>query len=776
MDNQACIMDHSDRERSLLSHPRIRQENFSGDNVNRTMKHVEVSSFRHSFLVSLWKSYAGLINSSLNRVSLILVALLVSSCVYVLHRHDMFWSSTNLSHGNYRHFHNRFLEWGCNESISKHLRELTREPHVAGTTEDFVTASYVHSVFESYGLTAHYADYNVLLTYPLNRSLSLTLTNGTTFNFSLTEEPVEGDPYSHNPRAIPTFLAYSPSGEITAEVVYANYGRDEDFKKLKELGILVAGAVVIARYGAIFRGDIVDNAEAAGAVGVLIYSDPWDYGGNRTESFYPYSKWLPPTGVQRGSLRHDKGDPLTPGWPSTATAERLDISDPALGLPKIPSLPISAQDALPILSTIGGPVAPLSWHGALDLPAYRLGRGPGELHLTYHSNQTVMPIRNVIAVITGSKDPDRYVVLGNHRDAWTFGAADPNSGTSSLLEVARRLGNLLKLGWRPRRTIILCNWDAEEYALIGSTEWVEENLDLLATRAVAYLNVDVGVSGQGFGASSTPQLDALIRRITRKVKNPDAKGTVYDSWVSSSEGSDSFLGRLGGGGSDYAPFLQHAGVPAVDFFFGHDYPVYHSLYDNYHWMENFGDTFFRRHVAVSSIWGLLALRLADDAVLPFDYTTYGYELQVYVKKIEEELLSAEAPTCMTAAPLHEAITAFIEGAVQVKKESHVLMSFQTGKEDGSWDSKRSSINERLILAERSFLDVDGLPNKSWYKHLVYGPTQHNHYGTSFFPAIFDSITYAKGEDAKGWAKVQHEIWRASRVVRRAALVLVGKLT
>ncbi|KAH8934801.1 hypothetical protein BDL97_18G103500 [Sphagnum fallax] len=679
-----------------------------------------------------------------------------------------------------------------NASIRNHLFQLTKEPHVAGTPEDFATADYVFQRFQEYGLAVHYTDYDVLLSYPLHRSLILTAgpTQEPPLELSLKEEPVEGDLYSQNPKVIPTFHAYAPSGNVSGEVVYANYGRLEDFQKLAAMGIDVKGAIVVARYHAIYRGDIVENAANAGAGAAIIYSDPQDYAANYTQEVYPHSQWLPPSGIQRGTVSQGVGDPLTPGWPSTPKAERISTSDPEAMLPTIPSLPISAEDAKPILASLGGPVSPAEWHGALDLPQYRLGRGPGVLNLSFSANQTVTRIRNVIAVIKGSEEPDRYVILGNHRDAWVFGAVDPNSGTASLLEVGQQLGELVQKGWKPRRSIVLCSWDAEEYGMVGSTEWVEQNIDILGTSAVAYLNVDCAVSGPGFSAGASPQLDNLLQEVTKQVKDPDSVDhSVFEQWVASHKGSTPLIHRLGGGGSDFVAFLQHAGVPALDLQFGDDdYPMYHTAYDNFHWMEKFGDPLFHRHVAVTTLLGLMAMRLSSDALLPLDFVTYAKELESYAVGVQMELAGCNA-LGVSANPLVSAISNLKSAALQIKQQSK-------GQDEESQQAQGSSsvllllrrrfINDRLLQVERAFLDDRGLSGtgRSWYKHLVYGPVSSNAYGTASFPGIKNSITLAlsassKHDDAakmRQWAAVQHEIWRVARVVERAALVLQGSLT
>eukprot|EP00250_Pteridium_aquilinum_P015225 c22459_g2_i1 orf=43-2142(-) len=662
-----------------------------------------------------------------------------------------------------------FLEWqpsrASNESIAQHLYHLTRHPHVAGTPHNLhTTADYVLSAFRDCGLHAYHTDYQVLLSYPVSRALSLSFPNGTLLHTGLLlEEEQDKD-------VIPTFHAYSPSGDVLSEVVYVNYGRSEDYEVLRGLGVNLTGAIIIARYGKIYRGDIVALAAKAGAAAALIYTDPLDYAGSSKQGFYPQAPWLPPAGVQRGTVFQELGDPLTPGWPSTTSAERIQGSTL---LPSIPSLPISALDALPILHSLEGPVAPQSWQGALDLPAYHIGRGPSLLHFSYLENQTIATIRNIFAVIRGSTEPDRYVLLGNHRDAWTYGAVDPNSGTAALLEVARRFGALQQKGWRPRRTIYLCNWDAEEYGLIGSTEWVEENEKLLSAKGVAYINVDMAVSGAGFIAAATPQLDDLLKRTARKIKDPDGlAATVYDSWVQPQNSSPA-IKRLGGTGSDYAPFLQHAGVSAIDFTFGGSYPVYHSTYDNYDWMLKFGDPFFHRHVAIVQIWGLLALELADAGILPFDYEAYAAELQVYAEAIDAQLKTCNASQLVTVNPLFSAISDLRNAAHSILHEAKSLYGSTFFKRDVS--AQERAINDRLLLAERAFLDAKGLARGDWYKHLVFGPTTNDDYASSSFPGVQDALSAAK-DDSSTWALVQHEIWRAARSATCAALVLRGELT
>lgn len=672
-----------------------------------------------------------------------------------------------------KYFHSSFVNAGSNVSIAKHLKELTRQPHVAGTPGDILTSEHVLQNFKAYGLAAHTVDFKVLLSYPVSRYLSLySPDTGLKYQFNLDEEFQSN--ITNTRSVIAPFHAFAPSGTVTGEVVYVNYGREEDYRILQEKGVDVSGAIVIARHGDVFRGTVVQNAAEAGAIAALLYSDPEQFGGNGTEGYFPDSKWMPLSAVQRGTVMHGNGDPLTPGFASTEYAERLSVSakEVAEKFPSIPSMPISANDARRILMSLSGPAAPSSWRGSMKLDEHHgLGRGPGILNFSYVENQTMATIRNVFAVIKGSEEPDRFVILGNHRDAWTYGAVDPNSGTAVLLEIARNLGVLLRDGWQPRRSIILGSWDAEEYGMIGSTEWVEQNLGNLGSQAVAYLNVDCAVQGSGLFAGATPQLDNLLVEVTKEVSDPDSNSkTVHESWAATGTGIK--IDRLGGGGSDFVAFLQHAGVPSLDIFYGKDYPVYHTRYDSFSWMKKFGDPYFRRHVAVYSIWGLLALRLADDHVLPFDYLAYADELQRYAEMIKERINTFDA---VTIEPITAAIKEFSDAAHKAAEEAEALRKH--GKGDARIILWRRAFNDRLLLTERAFLDPEGLKGRPWFRHLIYAPSESNEYSFSSFPGVVDAManaTSSKNGEANG--ELQHEIWRVARRILQAAAALHGRLT
>ncbi|KAK2989608.1 hypothetical protein RJ640_027382 [Escallonia rubra] len=676
-------------------------------------------------------------------------------------------------------YHSLFLSPSLsdNATISHHLFTLTRRPHSASTPANAAAAAHVLSTLTSLGIPARLSPYPVSLSFPFSRSLTLTpAPPAPPTTFSLTQETYPDDPYADvSSEVLPTFHAYAKSGTVIGQVAYVNYGRVEDYAVLKNMGVNVSGCIVLARYGEIYRGDIVENAYEAGAKGVIVYSDKKDYGGGAGGKGFPDDRWMPATGVQVGSVFNGAGDPTTPGWASREGCERLTEEEVEAGgdVPLIPSLPVSAADGEVILRAIGGKVAGDDWQGGEDVPVYRVGPGPGVLNLSYTGQNIISTIQNVIGVIEGAEEPDRYVILGNHRDAWTFGAVDPNSGTAALLEVAQRLEKLQKKGWKPRRTIIFCNWDAEEYGLVGSTEWVEDNREMLASRVVAYLNVDCAVSGAGFKASATPQLDQLIMQATQQVEDPDnSSQTIYESWVGASIHPS--IGRLGSGGSDYAAFVQHIGVPAADVSFGGAYPVYHSMYDDFIWMQNFGDPMFKRHVAVANVWGLVALRLADEEFLPFNYISYANELQ----KSAEDLKVEVSGKSISLSPLLRSIEKLKAAATKIDIERKAMEEIKIWQ--SIWKNQPSKVrelNDRLMMAERAFTDREGLLGRPWYKHLIYAPSKHNDYGSKSFPGIDDAIEKAKSlASAESWHSVQHEVWRVARVITHASLVLEGQLT
>ena len=528
----------------------------------------------------------------------------------------------------------QFLRVPDTKLAEQHLLVLTAAPHLAGTPEDRATAEYVAQKFREAGLKTEIRPYRVWLDRPLTVKLELTAPEGAEFS-GPTRESAVGDTFVDDPRVTPGFNSYSASGEVEAEVVYANYGTEEDFRALRQHGTNVRGKIVLARYGQIFRGVKVRLAEENGARGVLLFSDPSDDGYARGDA-YPNGPWRPATAVQRGSVEFgiEPGDPTTPGFASTAAndARRIAAAD-SRDLPHIPVIPLSAADAQPILESLGGHAAPRDWQGGLPL-TYRAGPGPARVHMEVRQQGALTTIWNVIGRIEGSETPEQLVIAGNHRDAWVYGAVDPSSGTAAMLEAVHGIGELLQTGWRPKRTIVFASWDAEEQGLIGSTEWVEDNEPQLAT-AVAYFNLDSGASGPLFRACASGELKNFVRDVARAVPSPDG-GTLYDRWRGSAEdeGPRQFGAPVTnlGGGSDYAAFVHHAGVPSTDIRSLGDYGVYHSAFDNFAWYTRFGDPGFRYTQELARFLGLEVLRMAEADVLPYDFSQYGREVAGYVER------------------------------------------------------------------------------------------------------------------------------------------------
>jgi len=674
-----------------------------------------------------------------------------------------------------------FRSFPTPERARQDLWVLTQAPHVAGTPEDYKTAQYVLSQFREAGLEARIAEYQVLL--PMPKEVKVDLVEPFQREGPTPEQGWSWDKDTYDSSVVPAFNAYSPSGEVTARVVYANYGLPDDYRLLREQGIEVAGKIVIARYGKCFRGVKAYVAEENHAAGLLIYSDPAD-DGYRQGDVYPRGPWRPSTGVQRGSILYlttYAGDPLTPGVAATKEARRLSMKE-ASTLPHIPTSPLSSEDASPILENLAGPVAPREWQGALPF-TYHLGPGASKIHLKLSMDFQLRPIWDVIAEVPGSAQPDARVVMGNHRDAWTYGAVDPGSGTAPLLAVARALGQLLKQGWKPQRTIVLASWDGEEFGLMGSTEWAEENADELTRHAVAYLNMDVGVSGPHFGASAVPSLAPLIREVTEDVTDPGSGRALYTVWSEESgrlqrergapivaavrepaaEGGEARVGELGSG-SDYTPFLQHLGVPSLDLGFGGSYGVYHALYDNFYWMEHFGDPSFKYSVAATQVYGTLALRLADADLLPFDYKEYAKAIQKYVRDLEDEMKKDGAGDKLSFEEVTRAAAKF--GVAANALASKMDTTSQAGMTDAG---RLASFNHALIGVERSFLLPNGLPDRAWFRHAFYAPGVYTGYAAVVMPGVREAAR------RKDWATAAQQLRLVQSAIERGTVTLTQAL-
>ncbi|KAM0951950.1 putative glutamate carboxypeptidase [Dioscorea sansibarensis] len=650
--------------------------------------------------------------------------------------------------------HGRFLSLsaGANSTIAGHLRELTRKPHLAGTPSASTVAAYVLSHFRQAGLKTLTRDYSPLLSYPAAASLSLFSAHGDLIKTFPLSEPA--DPES---RSVPPYHAYSPSGSTLAPAVYVGYGREEEYGQLDRMGVSVKGCVALVRSGRGYRGAAVERAAMKGATAVLMFGA----GGGG--------------GVERGMVMlRGVGDPLTPGWAAESEAgevERLGFEDEEVRLrfPTIPSMPVATETAADILRTLGVPAVPHEWKEGLGLELGGVGPGPTLVNFTYQEDRRLATIQNVFGVIMGSDEPDRLVILGNHRDAWTYGAVDPNSGTAAMLDVARRFGILMRSGWRPRRTIVLCSWDAEEFGMIGSTEWVEQNLGNLGFKAVAYLNVDCAVQGPGFFAGATPQIDDLLSDVTKQIKDPDLEHkSLYETWVAENGGIS--IERLARADSDFSAFLHHAGVSSVDMYFGRESPVYHTSLDSFIWMEKHGDPLFRRHVTLAEVWGLLGLRLADDAILPFNYLSYAGQVQDHTSALVALL---DNGTSLQA--INRSLLVLTAAAKEVQDAAEKMRKGETD-EDDLGELRRRAFNDRLVLAERGFLEEQGLKNRRWFKHVLYSPPEEYESEFSFFPGIADALSRYKRSSSKDVTReIQHEVWRAARAIQRVASVLRGDI-
>ncbi len=580
----------------------------------------------------------------------------------------------------------QFLAVPDTKMAQEELKTLTAAPHVAASKEDYETALYVAGRFKAAGLDTQIVPYRAWLNLPQEVFLQATNAEGKVLVTGPAREHVDNDPYQDDPRILPAFSGSSPSCDITAEAVYVNYGRPEDFKKLDDLHLSVAGKIVIARYGMNFRGVKVYLAQQRGAAGVVIYSDPADDGYFQGDK-YPRGPWRPDTGVQRGSVQYMfkyPGDATTPDVASTPglpPSRRLPLSQIS-SLPTIPSMPLSYHDAAPILENLGGPVAPRDWQGALPFSYHVGGVGAIKVHMRLKMDYAERTIWDVIGKIPGTDFPDEWVVAGNHRDAWVFGAVDPSSGTTAMLEAVRGVGALLAQGWKPRRTVFFCSWDGEEEGLIGSTEWAEEHAKQLA-HAVAYINTDAGVSGSHFEASSVPSLKQFIREVTMEVPSPKG-GSVYDEWKRDQgepaarrrtvftdnqpafpAGGDVRVGDLGSG-SDYTPFIQHLGVPSTDVGSTGPYGVYHSAFDNYAWFVLNADPTFVYEQEMARVFGLEVLHMADADVLPYDYVTYAKQIQSYLfaaqgRAKEAGMASVDFTAALGAAARFTAVATVVYG-------------------------------------------------------------------------------------------------------------------
>jgi N-acetylated-alpha-linked acidic dipeptidase len=647
------------------------------------------------------------------------------------------------------------------ENLRKYMELIAETPHHAGSPASRKVAEYVLSQFKSWGLNASIEEFEALMPYPTKRVVELV--EPEKYQLKLKEPGVDVDKDSTDADQLPTFNAYSADGNVTAELVYVNYGIPEDYEQLAKLNIDVKGKIVIARYGKSWRGIKPKVAYEHGAVGCIIYSDPQD-DGYHDGDVYPTGPFRPEQGVQRGSVMDmpiHPGDPLTPGKPSEHGGQKLDRAA-AETILKIPVLPISYGDALPLLRNLKGPVAPESWRGGLPI-TYHVGAGPAKVHLELAFDWSVRPLYDVIARIDGSEFPDQWIIHGNHHDAWVNGASDPTSGNVALMETARGLGELLKTGWKPKRTIILASWDGEEWGLLGSTEWAEKHADELSKNAVVYINSDS--TGKGWlSASGSHSLQPFVNDLMRDIQDPKRGTSLFEARLDHAiaqaksddekstlrERKDFPLNALGSG-SDYTAFLDFLTVASLDMEFGGEDRggIYHSIYDSFYWYTHFSDTDFAYGATLSRTMGTALLRLADADVLPFEFTSTAQALREYVEEIDKLRAKNSAAPALDLAPLRTAIDKLDKAGRRLDASTaRVLMA---GKP--ATGAQLAELNRLLYTSERAFKYDKGLPRREWFKHLAYAPGFYTGYGVKTLPGIREGIEQKQWDEARAFIPI-----------------------
>jgi N-acetylated-alpha-linked acidic dipeptidase len=689
----------------------------------------------------------------------------------------------------------------------EYMKRLSARPHNVGTPYDKDNAEWLLAKMKEWGLDAHIENFDVLFPTPKERAVELV--EPTKFPASLQEPPVAVDPTSNQQsEQLPTYNAYSADGDVTAPLVYVNYGIPDDYEKLERLGVSVKGAIVIARYGESWRGIKPKVAAEHGAAGCLIYSDPRDDGYFEGDVF-PEGGLRNKNGVQRGSVMDMPtypGDPLTPGVGAVPGAKRLDLKD-AKTLTKIPVLPISYGDAQPLLAALKGPLAPEEWRGALPI-TYHIGPGPAKVHLKVKANWDIKHLYDVIVKIPGSTYPDEWIVRGNHHDAWVNGAEDPISAAVALLEEARALGELQKQGWKPKRTIIYCLWDGEEPGLLGSTEWAETHADELRRHGAVYINTDANGRGYLF-VSGSHTLEKFLNGIARDIEDPEKKISVWKRLqahkiVESKTDEDRKEVRQRpdwrinalGSGSDYTVFLDHLGIASANLGYGDEDKggIYHSIYDDFYWYTHFSDTDFSYGRMLSQTVGTAVLRLADADLLPLDFTDfadtihkYADELQKLLKKKQDEVIERnkeiqdgvlvanadpkkpyvppsveEVPPHLNFAPLLNASEALTRSAEHYQKALD-----KTTKNGGLaiGDASLRDLNAKLILSERKLTSPEGLPGRPWFQHLIYAPGFYTGYGVKTIPGVREAI------EQKKWKQADEQMERVGAVLQDEAALI-----
>jgi N-acetylated-alpha-linked acidic dipeptidase len=616
-------------------------------------------------------------------------------------------------------------------SASAHSRFLSLQPHMAGTQAQARTRDYVIDQMKSWGLETDVRAYRVWMPHPVSTRIWRTMPNP--IELDLKEGPVAEDTTSSAFPQVTPFNGYGAAGDVRGEVVYVNYGLIEDYAQLDSMGVSVKGKIAVARYGRSYRGIKAREAEKHGAAGLIIYSDPADDGYMRGD-VYPAGPMRPSRGIQRGSVMNPNGDPSTPGYASTTNARRIPLAQ--MDVPRIPVLPISYGNAAELLRGLTGRSIPQPWQGGLPF-RYHVGPGPVQARIAVTTDAATNPYKDIwdtFGIIRGSDYPDEIVMVGGHRDAWGPGAADNVSGTVSVLEAAHAIAEQVKAGKRPKRTIIFATWDAEEWGLLGSTEFVEEDSLRLRRSAVAYLNQDDVAQGSNFSGGGSPSLRALLRDVAKEVPDPSHQGSVYDVWRKKANlAADTLEPQMGdpGGGSDFAGFYNHLGIPIADWGFGGPQGVYHSAYDSYHWMSKFGDPNFEYHATNARIGAAALLRIANADVLPYDYVEYARTMKRFVAQVGEAMLDKHWK--LSAAALSDAVERMDSAAVAFGNSRDRALTAPISP------ARAKRVNATLLEVERNLTRSEGLVTRPWFRNLIYAADENNGYSTMVLPSVNEAI-------------------------------------
>jgi N-acetylated-alpha-linked acidic dipeptidase len=653
------------------------------------------------------------------------------------------------------------------DTLREQLRMLSEDPHHAGAAGSKRVADQLLARFRSYGLDARLERFEALMPYPISRTLEMMAPMRWTAR--LLEPEIREDKDSGDPDQLPTFNAYSPDGDVTGDVVYVNYGTPEDYAVLDSLGISVRGRIVLARYGRSWRGIKPKVAAERGAIATLIYSDPRD-DGFFAGDVYPVGPMRNENGVQRGSVMdmpRYPGDPMSPGWGSVEGARKLAM-DEIITFSPIPVMPISYADALPILENLGGPVAPQSFRGSLPT-TYHFGPGPARVRVALRFDWQVRPIWNVVATLPGSRWPDQWIIFGNHHDAWVNGAEDPLSGMVSLGEMARSIGALTRTGWRPARTLVFIGWDAEEWGLLGSTEWAEHHADELREKAVAYINSDTNNRGW-LQAAGSHSLETFVREIARDVRDPDSNGSVLEVLAARGRatGDSAFALAALGSGSDYTAFLDHVGLPSLNLSYGGGAQagIYHSIYDSFDHYRRFMDTTFAYGVTEARTLATAALRLADAPILPFDFGPVARTYRRYVDEIESAAKANTATSALDLGAVRQALGRVDEAArawESAYQRAMERLASLDARALGSRAAQLAQINRLLYQSEQRLTDQSGLPERPWFRHLIYAPGFYTGYGVKTMPGIREAV-----EDVPNLSVATREAARVAGALERYA--------